>query len=157
MSQEFNPEFFNINSVTEEALNEIRVQAQKKHIRLLNNTDIDDEIFADKQMFQTIVRNIATNSIKFTNEDGYVSVSGAQKDGFYEISIKDNGIGMTQETVSKLMTLSESQSTQGTAGEKGSGMGLLICKEFVNKHSGKIRVESELGKGTEFIISFPKK
>jgi len=154
---EFNPQELNLNEITEEALSEIRVQAQKKHICLMNNTNEDDIIYADKQMFQTIVRNIATNSIKFTNPDGLVMVSGKDQGDFYEVSIKDNGIGMSIETRSKLMSPSQTKTTQGTAGEKGSGMGLLICKEFADKHGGNIKVESTEGKGTEFIISFPKK
>lgn len=123
----------------------------------MNNTNENDIIYADKQMFQTIVRNIATNSIKFTNPDGLVMVSGKDQGNFYEVSIKDNGIGMSIETRSKLMSPSQTKTTQGTAGEKGSGMGLLICKEFADKHGGNIKVESTQGKGTEFIISFPKK
>ena len=155
-SIEFKPETLNVTTVTEEAFNEIRIQAQKKHISLLNETGNDDTVWADRQMYLTIIRNIATNAIKFTNDDGFVSVTSSMTDTSTIITIKDNGVGMSEEQVKRLMTVSQNKSTTGTSGEKGSGIGLLICKEFVGKHSGTIKIESEEGKGTKFMITFPK-
>jgi signal transduction histidine kinase len=138
-----------------ETISEIKVQADNKHIMLINNCDMADTIWADKQMFQTVVRNIASNAIKFTNENGLVVISSEMSKDSTIIVIEDNGIGMSPETLEKLMVVSKNKSTEGTAGEKGSGMGLLISKEFIDKHHGTVKVESELGMGTKFVITFP--
>lgn len=152
---QFAPEWINVHSTVGETVKEIKVQADKKHIMLLNNTEPDDVIWADKQMLQTIVRNIASNAIKFTNENGLVVINSHQREKDTIIIIEDNGVGMSQETIQKLMNVSKNKSTPGTAGEKGSGMGLLISKEFIDKHHGTIKVESEEGMGSKFIITFP--
>lgn len=152
---QFQPEGLNIHNVTAETINEIKVQAEKKHIMIINQTETRETIWADKQMLQTIIRNITSNAIKFTNEGGLIVIGSQQTDTGTEITIEDNGVGMTQETMEKLMTVSKNKSTKGTAGETGSGMGLLISKEFIEKHNGTIVVESELGMGSKFIITFP--
>ena len=156
-SIEFKPETLNVTTITEEAFNEIRIQAQKKHISLFNKTNNEDTVWADRQMYLTIIRNIATNAIKFTQEDGFVAVSSYMTDHETVITIEDNGVGMSEDQVKRLMTASQNKSTTGTSGEKGSGIGLLICKEFIGKHSGAIKIESEEGKGTKFMILFPKR
>lgn len=153
----FEPNEFNLHSTVDEALGEVKGQAQKKRIMLINNTPTSSSIWCDAQMLQTIIRNITANSVKFTNEGGLITVSSEDTPEFTNIIIEDNGIGMTQETVDKLLIVSRNRSTTGTAGEQGSGMGLLICKEFVDRHKGHIKIESEVGKGTKFILSFPLK
>ncbi|MBR4267753.1 MAG: PAS domain S-box protein [Bacteroidales bacterium] len=152
---QFSPERLQVNPVVSETISEIKVQADNKHIMLINNCDMADTIWADKQMFQTVVRNIASNAIKFTNENGLVVISSEMSKDSTIIVIEDNGIGMSPETLEKLMVVSKNKSTEGTAGEKGSGMGLLISKEFIDKHHGTVKVESELGMGTKFVITFP--
>ena len=151
----FAPEELNLHFTVDDALSEVKGQAQKKHIMLINRTSTTDTIWADAQMLQTVIRNITVNSVKYTNEGGLITVSAEWTPESTDVIIEDNGIGMNQETVDKLLVVSRNRSTVGTAGEQGSGMGLLICKEFLGRHNGKIKIESELGKGTKFILSFP--
>ncbi|MCQ2252165.1 MAG: ATP-binding protein [Bacteroidales bacterium] len=152
---QFSPATLNLHTVTAETINEIKVQAEKKNIMLFNQTEPGDNIWADKQMLQTIIRNITSNAIKFTNEGGIIVIGSQKTENETIITIEDNGVGMTEETRQKLMTVGKNKSTKGTAGETGSGMGLLISKEFIEKHHGKVEVASELGMGTTFTISFP--
>ncbi|MCQ2975785.1 MAG: ATP-binding protein [Bacteroidales bacterium] len=153
----FNPDNLNLHNVVEDALRDVKILAQKKHIMLINSTNTDDIIWADGQMLQTIIRNLATNSVKFTNEGGLIIASSEINENSVDFIIEDNGVGMTQDVVDKLMIISKNKSTVGTGGETGSGMGLLICKEFIDKHNGTVKVESFPGKGSKFIISFPNK
>ncbi len=152
---QYQPEMLKLHQVASEAINEIKVQADKKHIMLMNQTEMDDQIWADKQMLLTIIRNITSNAIKFTNEGGLIVIGSQQNEVATTIIIEDNGVGMTQEVIGKLFTVSKNKSTKGTSGESGSGMGLLITKEFVEKHLGTINVESTVGMGSKFIINFP--
>ncbi len=152
---QYQPEMLALHSVAGEAISEILAQAEKKHIMLMNQTEIGGQIWADKQMLLTIIRNITSNAIKFTNEGGLIVIGSDQNEVCTSIIIEDNGIGMTQEVIDKLFTVSKNKSTKGTSGESGSGMGLLITKEFVDKHLGTIKVESTVGMGSKFIINFP--
>ncbi len=154
---DFEPQEMIVSEVTEEALDEVKIQAQKKHVALLNLTGKNDKIFADKQMYMTIVRNLVTNAIKFTKENGTVSVHSIENDSFTEITVADTGVGMSKQQAYNLLNAWKTTSTDGTSGEKGSGLGLMLCKEFVQKHNGKIDLETSLGSGTKFIISFPKR
>ena len=151
----FEPGILNLHSTVDDALGEVKGQAQKKHIMLINRTSTSDTIWADEQMLQTIIRNITVNSVKYTNEGGLITVGAELTPEGTDVIIEDNGIGMSQETVDKLLVVSRNRSTLGTAGEQGSGMGLLICKEFLSRHNGRIKIESEIGKGSKFILSFP--
>ncbi len=110
---------------------------------------------ADKQMLSTVVRNLISNAIKFTNQGGEVMVSVARKGEQMETAVSDNGVGMSPLDVEKLFRIESSHSTAGTMNEKGTGLGLLLCKEFVQKHGGKIWVESVEGKGSVFTFSIP--
>lgn len=152
---QYQPESLGLHEVASEAINEIRVQAEKKNIMLINQTETSDTVWADKQMLLTIIRNITSNAIKFTNEGGLIVIGSEQNDVCTSIIIEDNGVGMTQEVIDKLFTVSKNKSTKGTSGEGGSGMGLLITKEFVDKHLGTIKVESTVGLGSKFVINLP--
>jgi signal transduction histidine kinase len=152
---QFNPETINVHATTTETLNEIKVQAERKHIMLINNTDSNDVVWADKLMLQTIIRNIVSNAIKFTNEGGLIVVGSSQTADHTEITIEDNGVGMTQETIKKILGTIELNSTKGTSGETGTGMGLIISKEFIQRHKGKLNIESTLGKGSTFTVTLP--
>jgi len=152
---QYQPEMLNLHQVACEAINEIKAQAEKKHIMLMNQTEMEDTIWADKQMLLTIIRNITSNAIKFTNECGLIVIGSQQNEVATTIIIEDNGVGMTQEVIDKLFAVSKNKSTKGTQGESGSGMGLLITKEFVDKHLGTINVESTVGMGSKFEINFP--
>ena len=106
-------------------------------------------------MIRTILRNLISNAIKFSNKNGSVITSASVADKKVEFSVFDNGIGMTKETIAKLFRLDVNFSTRGTENEKGTGLGLILCKEFVEKHGGKIWVESEPGKGSTFKFTIP--
>jgi signal transduction histidine kinase len=112
-------------------------------------------IFADTNMLNTILRNLISNAIKFTNEGGSVNISAQQTDSGTTITVSDNGVGIAPEMLQKLFDNKVAYSTTGTAREKGTGLGLLICKEFVDKHGGKIWVESQFNKGSEFKFTLP--
>jgi signal transduction histidine kinase len=110
---------------------------------------------ADKNMVKTILRNLISNAIKFTNKNGSVNAGASVTVNNVEISVCDSGIGMTEETMAKLFRLDANLSTHGTENEKGTGLGLILCREFVEKHGGKIWVESEPGKGSTFKFIIP--
>ncbi len=152
---QFNPETLNLHSVASETINEIKVQAERKHIMLINSTEADDTVWADKLMLQTIIRNIVSNAIKFTNEGGLIVVASSQNADKTEITIEDNGVGMNQETIDKILGTIELNSTKGTSGETGTGMGLIISKEFILRHKGTLNIESTVGKGSTFTITLP--
>ena len=152
---QFNPETLNVHAITADTINEIKVQAERKHIMLINSTTTDDTVWADKLMLQTIIRNIVSNAIKFTNEGGLIVIGSSQTTDNTEITIEDNGVGMTQETIQKIVGSTELNSTKGTSGETGTGMGLIISKEFIQRHKGTLNIESTVGKGSTFIITLP--
>ena len=114
------------------------------------------EVFADENMFASIVRNLVSNAVKFTPKGGNITVSAKNASGNkVEISIKDSGIGMNDDLLSKLFSINQSTSRNGTDGEPSSGLGLMLCKDFVEKHQGKIWAESEEGKGSTFRVTLP--
>jgi len=113
------------------------------------------QVFADINMFKTILRNLITNAIKFTNENGQIQIHAENMEHQVLITITDNGIGISPMDLSKIWETTYPISTFGTSGEKGTGFGLLLCKEFVEKHNGKIWAESEEGKGSKFMFSIP--
>lgn len=152
---QFNPDTHNLHAVTAETLSEIKVQADRKHIMLINQTGADDTVWADKLMLQTIIRNITSNAIKFTNEGGLIVIGSNQTAETTEIRIEDNGVGMTEETIQRILQTTELNSTKGTSGESGTGMGLIISKEFIQRHKGTLNIESTVGKGSTFIITLP--
>lgn len=115
----------------------------------------DLKAFADRNMIQTVIRNILANAIKFTPKKGKITIRTSQKNNFLQISISDTGIGIPKENLRQLFDLKESISTEGTNREKGTGLGLIISKEFISANGGTIGVESEVNKGSDFIISLP--
>ncbi|MBI9039962.1 HAMP domain-containing sensor histidine kinase [Lutibacter sp.] len=104
------------------------------------------EVFGDVNMLKIVLRNLISNAIKFTNPTGKIEVSAIQNENYIEVSVSDNGIGMTEATRNKLFKIDPINTIIGTAAEKGSGLGLVLCKEFVEKQRGKIWVESKLGR-----------
>jgi signal transduction histidine kinase len=153
---EFNPEIIDLSISVIDVINLLKQQAETKHIKLFTEIKYGTIVIADTNMLQTILRNLISNGIKFTNEKGKIVISANSGNKFIEISVKDNGIGMTEETKNRLFNLGNSVSKNGTAGEKGTGLGLLLCKEFIDKHNCRISVESEIGNGTTFKFTLPK-
>jgi signal transduction histidine kinase len=113
-------------------------------------------VFADTNMLQTILRNLISNAVKFANRGGSISVSACiEEDNFAVISISDTGIGMSKDQADNLFRLDAKSSRPGTEGEPGTGLGLLLCREFVEKHGGTIHVESSEGQGSTFTFTIP--
>jgi signal transduction histidine kinase len=122
------------------------------------NFDFDPEYFAfaDSNMTETILRNLISNAIKFTKDFGLILVSIEKLDDDVLIKIKDTGVGMDEKQISKLFKLDETHSTVGTSGERGTGLGLLLCKELIEKQGGKMWIESLVNSGTTFYFTLPK-
>lgn len=152
----FKPEKIELKPILEETLGFLKAPANYKNIELSVSIPEDTNIFADKEMLKTILRNIIHNSIKYTNKGGQINISAQETDEGTEIKIQDNGIGMSKSIKENLFNLEAKKTMSGTAGEKGSGLGLVLCNEFIKIHNGSITVESEENKGSSFILFFPK-
>ena len=151
----FQPQQINFNKLLSDILEVIKLLVLNKKISV--NLNIPDSVtfVADNNMLHTIMRNLISNAIKFTNEHGDISVSLEQDSNFLTISVCDNGVGISPEKQISIFDLSEKYIARGTANEKGTGIGLSLCKEFVEMHGGMIWVESEVGKGSCFKFSIP--
>jgi signal transduction histidine kinase/ligand-binding sensor domain-containing protein len=152
---QFDPEQINLSDLIKEEFLMLKDMAVSKNIELMITFNNNIVIEADRNMIKTILRNLISNAIKFTHKNGRVEVGAVFINKQVEISVSDNGIGMTGETIDKLFRLDGNLSTRGTENEKGTGLGLILCKEFVEKHGGKIWVESEAGKGSLFKFVLP--
>jgi PAS domain S-box-containing protein len=133
-------------------LNEI---ALKKQINLINECPGNMYIKADKDMLEFIIRNLVSNAIKFTNTDGYVWVGSEQTDHTVNVIIKDTGVGMSSKMRKSLFEIESMKKSNGTHKETGTGLGLVLCKEFITMNKGNISVKSKVGKGSTFVLEFP--
>ncbi|AYB35229.1 tetratricopeptide repeat protein [Chryseolinea soli] len=152
---EFKPEVFDLNAVVEENRALLKAQAQQKKITLNNAGEGAWMVRAHKNSINTVVRNLISNAIKFTGEGGQITTRLRRQNGRVIIAIADNGVGMSPEVMKKLFRIEAKHSTKGTADEKGTGLGLILCREFVEKNGGQIWVESEEGRGSVFSFSVP--
>ncbi len=153
----FSPIEFNLSEMVDKNFNLLSMNAKKKEINLVNEIDDNFLIYADYDMVMAILRNLISNAIKFSHTNSYVRIHADQNNDFYQVSVMDNGIGISKDDISKLFRIDVHYSTSGTSEEQGSGLGLILCKEFVDKHHGKIWVESEPGKGSIFKFTLSKK
>jgi len=152
---EFNPEYFMLDNMVNDVIKLLENYAVQKNISINYQIANNFQIFADHNMVHTILRNLITNAIKFTEENGRISVEAVHLPGEIQITVSDTGIGIEEYIKEKLFLISEKITSLGTKNEKGTGLGLLLCKEFVEKHGGKIWVESEPGKGSQFFFTLP--
>lgn len=152
----FNPENIDLNFLINANVDLFKINALNKKIKMEVETEDQRIIFGDANMVSTITRNLISNAIKFTPENGCIIIQVAQNDNIILVSIKDSGVGINDENKKKLFKYNKGFTTHGTANEKGSGIGLVLCKEFVEKNSGKIWLESELGIGTTFFFTLMK-
>lgn len=157
---EFVPVKTNVYFLCREILEIINFSADQKNIRLINKVPESTVVFADKNMLSTIIRNLVSNAIKFTPRGGeiIIALKGMlieDQKKMIQISVKDSGVGMSKSRQDKLFDISGISSTSGTENETGTGLGLILCKEFTDKHKGKIWVESEKNNGSEFIFTIP--
>jgi two-component system, sensor histidine kinase and response regulator len=151
----FKPEKLSLATICDNVFENLKLTANTKNITINHFATDDINIFADKNMITTVLRNLISNSIKFTNKNGRIDIYAEQNQTNVTIIVSDNGVGIEPDTLIKLFDISQKITTEGTANEKGTGLGLLLCKEFVEKHGGKIWVESELGKGSDFKFTMP--
>ncbi len=125
-------------------------------MELVNNINENILVYADKYMIDTIIRNFVSNSIKFTNSGGKIIIKGVINGDNAEVSVTDTGIGISLENQKNLFRIDEQFRRDGTANEKGTGLGLILCKEFIEKNNGVLWVESEEGKGSRFSFTVPR-
>ena len=151
------PVVIQVKRVVEKALSLLKENALKKNIIVSEDIPERLRIYVDKRMFSTVLRNLFDNAIKFTDSKGKISIEAYEKNKDTEIIVSDTGKGMTTDTLDKLFKLNADVRSKGTNGEVGSGLGLLLCKEFVEMNEGQIHVSSKPGRGTKFTLIFPKK
>ena len=147
------PEEFDINQVIEENSQLFQTLADNKKITLRNESLKNVIVNADKNILNFVIRNLIANAIKFTTEGGAITILASQSNHKLILRIKDNGIGMDENTIAMLLTTNRNSSTSGTNNEKGTG--LVLCREYLQKIGGSITIESSLGKGSTFTISMP--
>jgi len=152
----YEPVLFNFEQLVGEVIDLHFETAGKKSINLDSSSISIGDVMADRKMINTVLRNLVSNAIKFTEPGGEVRIKGKDLGNEFEISVSDSGVGIPEENLPKLFSISENYSTNGTDNESGTGLGLLLCKEFVEKSGGKIRVSSEPGLGSEFFFTIPK-
>ncbi len=151
----FKPENLEIKSFIDDTTQLYEEIAKQKLITIKKQLPDNDTVFADKAMSSTVFRNLISNAIKFTNPNGEIIISVEKKQNEFIFSVADTGIGIPQNSIERLFRIDQSFSTNGTNNEKGTGLGLILCKEFIEKHGGKIWVESKEGKGSCFYFTFP--
>lgn len=151
----YEPKKLNFANICDEVIENLKLTANKKNIIINHFSTAEINIFADKNMVNTVLRNLVSNSIKFTNINGIIGIYAETNLNTVIISVSDNGIGIEPDTLNKLFDISQKISTGGTENEIGTGLGLVLCKEFVEKHGGKIWVESVFGKGSDFKFTMP--
>ncbi len=151
---QFSPSDINLKFIVDNTIQVLGLSAENKNISFQTDLNVH-EVFADANLLTTIIRNLCSNAIKFTPIGGKITISSNYSESNVIISVADNGVGMSKETIDKLFRIDETISKLGTSNEKGTGLGLILCKEFVEIHNGTIWVESEIGKGSIFSIKIP--
>jgi len=153
---EVNPRCVNIADAVNQNLKIISFNAQNNQIELINEIEEHTRAFADPNLLNTVLRNLISNAVKFSTKGGQVLIKAkkSSNDKIY-ISIRDQGIGIAKEDINKLFRIDVSTKTIGESTEKGTGFGLILCKDFIEKQGGNIDVESILGKGSTFSFSLP--
>ncbi len=154
---QYNPREINLQNQVTEVYELLSEMASKKNIQISVNIPDQITVIVDQNMLKTILRNLISNAIKFTFINGKIDLSATASNSEAIVTVADNGTGMSPETIQKLFKLESNLSTRGTNDEKGTGLGLMLCKEFVEKHGGTIWAESEPGTGSKFMFTLPVK
>ncbi|MFW6370410.1 MAG: sensor histidine kinase [Bacteroidota bacterium] len=156
-SIKYSPDHHNLKSLIQENIAHVGGIALNKNISLTTDMNNECTAFFDRDMINTVIRNLLNNAIKYTPKGGEVTIRCKSLDSLkYKISVSDNGIGIKPENQKKLFRIDQYYSTSGTEGESGTGLGLIISKEFMNKNNGTLTVSSNPGEGTTFSITLPK-
>ena len=156
-TMQFKQAEINLYAMVEETFSLYNGKAIQKEITLTNSVQEGSNVYADQNMLKTILRNLVSNALKFTDRGGAVEIIDKDLEDFKEITVRDTGIGIEREDLKKLFKLDEGFTTEGTEEEMGTGLGLILCKEFVEKNGGKIWVESKVGFGSKFIFTLATK
>ena len=149
------PQLLDIARITKEVMQLLRLQADAKHIYMSSKIEQPVYVYADKDMINLVLRNLLTNAIKFTPESGSICVEARETRSHIEVQVQDTGMGISPEGLKKLMD-AHYFTTRGTVGEAGTGLGLMLCKEFLSRNGGKMWIESQPGKGSTVSFSLPK-
>ena len=144
-----------VSNLIKEVLQLLRLQAEAKKIYIEPKIDTPVFVSADKEMINLVLRNLLTNAIKFTPENGRISVGANELSSFVEIYVQDNGMGLSAEALEKINE-NDFFTTKGTASESGTGLGLMLCKDFLSKNGGQMQIESQEGKGSVFSFTLPR-
>ncbi len=149
------PQPFDLITIINEVIDFYKVTAAEKRVNLVSRVSGTLTVIADHNMIKTVLRNLISNALKYTAMDGTVTIATGREPGFATVIVSDTGLGMTPTAIESLFKLEKTFSTAGTANEKGTGLGLILCKEFVEKNGGTISVESEYGQGSTFSFTVP--
>ncbi|MDD4602853.1 MAG: GAF domain-containing sensor histidine kinase [Bacteroidales bacterium] len=149
-------EYVDLSTIANACLSLLRPQAEKKNIKLFSGIHFGSIAYCDENMIKTVIRNILSNAIKFSQIGGFVKIWANLKEEWIEVIVTDNGVGIANENLGKLFQLDESVKTKGTMGETGTGLGLILCHEFIELNGGSIKAESEPGKGCQISFTIPK-
>jgi PAS domain S-box-containing protein len=152
---EYSPAKFNLTSLIEININLHQVPAEKKGVVLNSNVNEEFQAYGDREMINTVIRNLINNALKFSNEGGLVEVEIQPKDSIFEVMIRDRGIGISDENVKKIFRIDQKYKSPGTSGETGTGLGLVLCMDFVKKNGGEIWCKSREGSGSSFHFTIP--
>ncbi len=154
---DYSPEIISPFEVEEKIHSLFEQALSQKGISYTSSVKAGQLMFADRNMVETVLRNLLSNAIKFTRGGDEINISAADKGDFVEFSVRDSGVGIEEDNLNKLFRIDTSHSTLGTHNEKGTGLGLILCKELIERCHGSIRVESKLGEGTAFFFTVPVK
>jgi signal transduction histidine kinase len=152
-----NPQYIDISTLIKQVKNSVNLICVSKNISIKTTINGNDKIYADYNMIQTILRNLLTNAIKFSYADSYIELTFDSDQTDTIITVSDNGVGMNAETIECLFKIDKVNPTIGTRKEQGTGLGLILCNEFVKKHNGTITISAEEGLGTKIIVKLPLK
>jgi len=153
---EYSPEICSLSLIVKETLALLKPQAITKDISVTSSVDPSVQVVVDENMIKTIFRNLLSNAIKYTHAGGKVDVKVTENHREVLVEVIDNGIGMSPALISRLFSVGESTERPGTANEMGTGLGLILCKEFLEKHGSPLSVRSEVGQGTTFSFTLSK-
>lgn len=151
----YRPKNFNIAAVAEKTIHNLQTVAKQKDLRLVSEVQNPVTVYADENMVYSILHNLINNAIKFSYPGTAIRIESKMMEEFVEISVIDRGIGLSAESQAKIFRYDQHFLSKGTAGESGTGLGLILCKDFVDKNGGSIRVESEIDNGSAFIFTIP--
>ncbi|MCD4834780.1 MAG: tetratricopeptide repeat-containing sensor histidine kinase [Bacteroidales bacterium] len=154
-SMKLSPKPINLYDSVDDVLSLIGISAQKKNIKVESLIAKDATVFADKHVVSTVLRNLISNAIKFTNKGGEIKISSVISNNKITVSVEDNGKGISEENIEKLFRIDQNYSTKGTENESGTGLGLILCKDLISDSNGEIIVKSTLGKGSNFQFTLP--